>query len=439
MPSNWHTTRSVWTLIFWVLSNLVDMRALVLLGFAPTVKSTFLLLAKYLHNGAQKSLLEEAMKRKPRLFSPGPTPVPPEVLAASARPMTHHRQAAFGEIFASVSEKLKTVFQTSSPVVMMGGSGTTALEAAVTNTLSPGDKAISVNGGKFGERWGLLGNAFGVDMNVIDIEWGTAVEPARIEEELKANPETKAVFATLNETSTTVLTDVKAIAEITAKTDAILVVDAVSALGADVLKMDEWGIDIVVAGSQKALMLPPGLAFAAVGDKAQKAMESSTIPKFYTSLDKAIKGLAKNTTPFTPPVSLIIALEVSLNQIIDEGMENLWERHRKLAEAARAGVVGMGMELFSQRPSNAATAVKLPEGIDGGVLHKKLRDEYQMCCAGGQEHLKGKIERFAHMGYFDQFDILTVISAFELALKDLGADVKIGGGVAAVQTYFAGV
>ena len=378
------------------------------------------------------------MKRKPRLFSPGPTPVPPEVLAATARPMTHHRQAAFMAIFESVSEKLKEAFQTTSPVVMLAGSGTTALEAALVNTLSVGDKAISVSGGKFGQRWGLIGKAYGVDMNVIEIEWGTAVDPAKIEEELKANPETKAVFTTLNETSTTVLTDVKAIAEITAKTDAILVVDAVSAICADVLKMDEWGIDIVVAGSQKALMLPPGLGFAAVGPKAQKAMESSTLPKFSLSLAKAIKSLESKSTPFTPPVPLVIALEVALTQILDEGMENLWERHRKLADAARAGVVGMGMEIFSQSPSNAATAVKLPEGVDGGALHKKLRDEYQICCAGGQEHLKGKIERFAHMGYFDQFDMVVVISALECALQDLGVDIKLGEGVAAVQRSFAG-
>lgn len=378
------------------------------------------------------------MKRKERLFTPGPTPVPPEVLLAMARPMTHHRQDAFGEIFARVSEKLRTVFQTSSPVVTMAGSGTSALEAAVANTLSAGDRAISISGGKFGQRWGLIGKAYGVDMHVIDVEWGTAVDASQVADALKDQPDTKAVFATLHETSTAILTDVEALAKITADTDAILVVDAVSGLGADVLRMDAWGVDIVVAGSQKALMLPPGLAFAGIGPKAQEAMKSSTLPKFYLSLDKAIKGLDKNTTPYTPAVSLVIALDAALDQLLAEGMEAMWARHAKLAEAARAGVTGMGMELFSKSPSSAATAVKLPESVDGVKLHEKLRDEYKVTCAGGQEHLKGKIERLAHMGYYDQFDMLTVIGALELALKDLGAGIELGEGVAAVQRCFAG-
>jgi aspartate aminotransferase-like enzyme len=379
------------------------------------------------------------MRRKERLFTPGPTPIPPEVSLAMAAPMTHHRQAAFEKIYASVSERLKTVFQTASPVVMLAGSGTSAMEGAVVNTLSAGDRAISVNGGKFGERWGNIGKAYGVDLHVIDVEWGRAVDPAQIQEALEARPDTKAVFTTLNETSTTVRTDVKAIAAITAKTEAILVVDAISALAADELRMDAWGIDLVVAGSQKALMLPPGLAFAAIGPKAQAAMKKSTLPKFYLSFDKALKNLEKNTTPWTPAVSSVIALDVALNQILSEGMETVWARHAQLAEATRKGILGMGMALFSKSPSNAATAIKLPEGVNGEALHKKLRDEYKVTCAGGQDHLKGKIERIAHMGYYDQFDVLVVIGAVELALKDLGAPVKVGEGVAAAQRYFAGV
>ena len=379
------------------------------------------------------------MNRKERLFTPGPTPVPPDVLLAMAAPMTHHRQAAFERIFGDVSEKLKTVFQTSSPVLILAGSGTSAMEGAIVNTLSAGDTAISVNGGKFGERWGQIGKAYGVNMVVINVEWGTAVAPAQIEEALEAHPQAKAVFTTLNETSTTVLTDVKAIAAVTAKTDAILVVDAISALAADELRMDEWGVDLVVAGSQKALMLPPGLAFAAVGPKAQTMMKRSTLPKFYLSFEKALKNLAQNTTPYTPAVSAVIGLSKSLDCILEEGIEAVWERHAELAAATRAGITGMGMQLFSKRPSNAATSVKLPEGLDGGRLHKKLRDEYKVTCASGQDHLKGKIERIAHMGYYDQFDVLTVIGALELALKEMGAEVKVGEGVAAVQRYFAGV
>jgi len=379
------------------------------------------------------------MRRKERLFTPGPTPIPPEVSLAMAAPMTHHRQAAFEKIYASVSERLKTVFQTASPVVMLAGSGTSAMEGAVVNTLCAGDRAISVNGGKFGERWGNIGKAYGLDMHVIDVEWGRAVDPGQIKEALQARPDTKAVFTTLNETSTTVRTDVKAIAAITAKTEAILVVDAISALAADELRMDAWGIDLVVAGSQKALMLPPGMAFAAIGPKAQAAMKKSTLPKFYLSFDKALKSLEKNTTPWTPPVSSVIALDVALNQILSEGIETVWARHAQLAEATRKGILGMGMALFSKSPSNAATAIQLPEAVNGEVLHKKLRDEYKLTCAGGQDHLKGKIERIAHMGYYDQFDVLVVIGAIELALKDLGAPVKVGEGLAAAQRYFAGV
>ena len=379
------------------------------------------------------------MNYKERLFTPGPTPVPPDVLLAMAAPMTHHRQAAFEKTMASVSEKLKVVFQTSSPVITLAGSGTCAMEGCVVNFLSPGDTAIAINGGKFGERWGQLGKAFGMNMVIIDVEWGTAVQPAQVEQALKDHPEAKAVFSTLNETSTTVLTDVKALAAIVSKTNAVLVVDAISGLAADELRMDEWGIDAVVAGSQKALMLPPGLAFVAIGPKAQEAIKKSTTPKFYLSFEKALKNLDKNTTPWTPAVSLVIGLEKALDALLKEGMETVWARHSKMAAAARAGIEGMGMKTFSKSPSNAASAVVLPEGVDGSALHKKLRDEYQVTCAGGQDHLKGKIERLAHMGYYDPFDMLVVIGALECALRDLGAPVKVGEGVAAVQRYFAGV
>jgi aspartate aminotransferase-like enzyme len=353
--------------------------------------------------------------------------------------MTHHRQAAFEEIFMRATSRLQQAFVTENPVVMLAGSGTAAMEASVVNLLSPGDKVITVNAGKFGERWGNLCKTYGVNAIILDVEWGKAVDPGLIEDTIKANPDVKAVFTTLHETSTTVLTDVKAIAQITAKSGALLIVDAISGLAADELRMDEWGIDIVVAGSQKALMLPPGLAFLAISPKAQEAMKSSTIPKFYLSLTKALKSLGDRTTPFTPPVSIIIGLDKALEQLIDEGMENVWARHRLMAAATRAGIEGMGLTTFSQAPSASATALVLPEGIDGSKLHKKLRDEYKITCAGGQDHLKGKIERIAHMGYYDQFDMLVVMGAIELAMKELGAEIKIGEGVAATQRYFAGV
>jgi len=216
------------------------------------------------------------------------------------------------------------------------------------------------------------------------------------------------------------------------------VVDAVSGLGADELRTDEWGVDIVVAGSQKALMLPPGLAFASISPKAQALMKHSTLPKFYLSFDKALKNLEKNTTPFTPAVATVIGLDTALDQILSEGMEAVWARHALLAAATRAGIEGMGMKTFSKAPSNSATAIVLPDGVDGSALHKKLRDEYNLTCAGGQDHLKGKIERIAHMGYYDQFDMIIVLAALELALRDLGAPIKVGEGVAAAQRFFAG-
>jgi len=352
--------------------------------------------------------------------------------------MTHHRQAAFEAVFGRVSERLKAVFQTSSPVIIFAGSGTSALEAAIVNTLSAEDEAIFVNAGKFGQRWGAIGKAFGVRMHEITVEWGEAVAPQQVDDALKAHPNAKAVFTTLNETSTTVLTDIRSLASVTSQRDALLVVDAVSGLGADELRMDDWGVDLVVSGSQKALMLPPGLAFSAIGPRVQEAMQRSTLPKFYLSYAKALKSLADNTTPFTPVVPTVLALDKALDMVLEDGMEALWDHHRRLAEAVRAGVVGMGMKVFAQRPSNAATAIALPEGINGSALHKKLRDEYQVTCAGGQDHLKGRIERIAHMGYYDQFDMLVVLGAVELALSELGAPVRVGEGVGAAQRYFAG-
>jgi aspartate aminotransferase-like enzyme len=357
--------------------------------------------------------------------------VPPEVLLAGAKTMVHHRAPDYEPLFAKVSEGLQYVFQTKSPVVMFASSGTGAMEAAVVSTLSPGEKAITVEGGKFGERWTELCKAYGVEPIILKVEWGTAIQPAEIEKALRENPDAKAVFVTHCETSTGALTDVKAVGEVVARTDALCVVDAVSSLGAEELRTDEWNLDIVVTGSQKAVMLPPGLAFASVSEKAQKRLAGAKCGKYYFSIQKYLKNLAQKTTPFTPAVSMTFQLEEALRMIQEEGLENVWARHRRLATATRAGIKALGLELFAKHPANVVTAVKVPEGIDGGKIVKMLRDEHGITIAGGQEHLKGKIFRIAELGYADTFDVTTVISAIELTLKKLGFTLTLGAGVKA--------
>jgi len=369
--------------------------------------------------------------QKRHLFTPGPVDVPPEVLAAMAEPMIHHRSPDFQPYFAEANEGLKYVFQTQNPVLMFAGSGTAAMEAAVANTLSPGDRAITVEGGKFGQRWTELCRAYGVEPIVIEIEWGKAVEPDRVMETLKANPDAKAVFLTLTETSTGVLTDIETICRAVAETDAISVVDAVSALAAERCLTDEWKIDIVVAGSQKALMLPPGMAFASLSPKALELVKSSKCPKYYLSFDKTLKSLAKDTTPFTPAVSHIRALTVATRMIRDEGIENVWARHARLGGAIRSAVGAIGLEIFSERPSNVVTAVRVPEGVEGAKIPKILRDKHGVTIAGGQEHLKGKIFRIATLGWANDLDVITVIGALELTLAELGYSFEHGAGLAA--------
>ena len=281
------------------------------------------------------------------LLTPGPTMVPDRIGKAMQPPIIHHRAPEFSKIFSEVCEGLKHLFGTKNDVFTFASSGSGAMEGTVINLLSAGDKAIVVEGGKFGQRWGLLCKAYGVNAVTIEVEWGKAVKPAQIEAALQQNPDAKAVFTTLSETSTGVVADIKAIGAIVAKTSAVLAVDAISGLGAVECPMDEWQIDVLVAGSQKALMLPPGLGFASVSDKAWKLVEASTLPKFYFDFKKAKKMVANSQTPFTPAVSLILGLQEALRMIKEEGLENIYARHARLAKAARAAVVGMGLELFA--------------------------------------------------------------------------------------------
>lgn len=371
--------------------------------------------------------------KKRYLLTPGPVEVPPKVLLAMAQPMIHHRAPDYIPLFREVNEGLKYVFQTKNLVLTFASSGTGAMEASIVNILSPGDKVITVQGGKFGERWTDLAKAYGAVPIVIDVPWGEAVTPEAIEQKLIENPDVKAVYVTLCETCTAVATDVAAIGAIVKKYPAVLVVDAISALGALPCKTDEWGLDIVVSGSQKALMIPPGLAFCSVSDKAWKLVEQSKMPKYYWSFKSARKNLDKDQTAYTPAISLIVGLKESLSMIKEEGIENVWARHHRLASAMRAGAKALGLELYSKAPSDAVTAINVPAGIDGKAWVKLLRDKFGLTAAGGQAQLEGKIIRIAQMGYADTFDVTIALSALELSLSELGFAVKLGEGVKAAE------
>ncbi|MDD5155354.1 MAG: alanine--glyoxylate aminotransferase family protein [Candidatus Omnitrophica bacterium] len=375
--------------------------------------------------------------RKNYLMTPGPTPLPPQVTEAMSRPIIHHRTPQFQTILKEAGEGLKYVFQTKNDVFILASSGTGAMEAAVVNLLSAGDVAITVEGGKFGERWTEICKSYGIIPEVINVEWGKAVEPAEIAGRLKANPKIKAVFTTQCETSTGVTNDIRAIGQVVKDTGAVLVVDAISSLGAIDLKSDDWDVDVVVSGSQKGLMLPPGLGLVSVSAKAFNMANDSKCPKYYFDLKKAKKALEKTDTPFTPAISLVIALNESLRMMKTDGLENVFSRHRKMAEAARAAVKALGLTLFAPSAgSDVVTAVNVPAGIDGEKLVKTMRDTYGITMAGGQAELKGKVFRIAHMGFIEEFDIIAGISCLEKVLAQMGYKFNVGSGVKAAEEVF---
>ncbi|OGP66029.1 MAG: class V aminotransferase [Deltaproteobacteria bacterium RBG_13_53_10] len=372
---------------------------------------------------------------KKYLFSPGPTILPPEVLLKMAEPIMHHREPEFERIFSEIRQGLKYLFQTKKEVLILTSSGTGAMEGAVSNLLSKGDKALVVRGGKFGERWGEICRAYGIEVVPVDVEWGKAVDPRKIEEVLASHPSIRAVYTQASETSTGVKHPVKEIAEIVKKRDdTVIVVDAITGIGVFDLPMDEWGLDVVVSGSQKALMLPPGLAFVALSDKAWKLVERSDLPRYYFNFKKELKSAEKNQSSFTPAISLFVGLRESLNLIQKEGLKAVFRRHEKLAEATRAAVKAMGLELYApDSPSSALTAVKVPEGIPGGKLKNLFFEKFGITVAGGQDQAKGKIIRIAHLGYYDRLDMIMVISALEMLLKDMGHALELGAGVKAAE------
>ncbi len=372
--------------------------------------------------------------KKDYLLTPGPTPVPPEVLLTMAKPIIHHRTPQFQDILKEMFENLKYVFQTKNDVLVFTSSGTGAMEASVVNLLSPGDTALVVQGGKFGERFSELCQSYGITAITIDVEWGKAVDPNIIDKKLKENSQIKAVFTTLCETSTGVTNDIKAIGEVVKKYPAALVVDAISGLGAVEFKTDEWNVDIGVAGSQKGLMVPPGLAFCSVSPKAWNLNSKSKSPKYYFDFKASKKALEKTDTPFTPAISLMIGLNEALKIIKQETLENILAGHKKLAETTIAAVKAIGLELFAPTASSdAVTAVKVPSGIDGEKLVKTMRDKYGVGIAGGQSELKGKVFRIATMGYMTQFDTIVAISCLEMVLAEMGYKFELGSGLRAAQ------
>jgi len=375
--------------------------------------------------------------KKTHLFAPGPTPVPPEALLSMALPILHHRTPEYEALFAEVREGLKGLFQTAEEVLLFAASGTGGMEAAVVNILSPGDRTLVIRGGKFGERWGEICQAYDIDGVPIEVPYGKAVNPALVAAALERDPQIAAVFSTHSETSTGVLHDIEAIARIVRKTPALLVVDAITSLGVVDLPVDAWGLDVVVAGSQKALMLPPGLTLVGVSRKAWAAVERARHPRYYFDFAAERTHLLKNQSRFTPAISLVVGLQQTLRMIRTEGLANIVRRHARLAAAMRAGVTALGLELFAERPSPAVTAVHVPKGIDGGAIVKTLRAKHGVIIAGGQGSLKGKIFRLATMGYADASDVVVALSALELTLAELGYPVKIGEGIRAAQEVLA--
>jgi aspartate aminotransferase-like enzyme len=374
------------------------------------------------------------------LITPGPTPVPPEVLLASAEPVIHHRAPRFTEILNEVVDGLRYVYQTANDVLVFASSGTGAMESAVVNLVEPGDHVLVASCGNFGERWIKLNTTWGAAVTALEFAWGTKVEPARIAAALRADPAIKAVFVQFSETSTGVVNDIKAIGEIVAAKPAALVVDAISGLGATDLPTDAWHVDVCVAGSQKALMIPPGLAYVAVSEKAWKVVEAVKTPRFYfdwVACRKKMYGDAPQT-PYTPAVSLIVAQNKAIQLIRDEGLQTVFERHRVLGRACKDGVKALGLELFGpdDPEANSVTAVKVPEGVDGGKIGKLARDKYGVWLAGGQGQLKGKIFRFGHCGYFGASDIIVGLATVEMVLAQLGYDVKFGASLGAAEQVF---
>jgi aspartate aminotransferase-like enzyme len=368
------------------------------------------------------------MAEKRYLFTPGPTPVPPEVLAALAEPIIHHRARDYREIYERCVGRLGEVYRTQGDVLMYTTSGTGGFESAVANLTSPGDRQLVLSAGNFGERWAGMVKAFGADLVHAKLEWGETPEPDDLRAALAEAGDVRVVYLTHSETSTGVVCDIQALAAVAKEAGALVVVDAVSSLGAVPVETDAWELDVVVSGSQKALMCPPGLAFVSVSPAAVAAASRATAPRFVLDWERTRKAQAKLDAPFTPAVSLVRGLDVALGLLLDEGLEVAFDRHARLGRACREGAKAMGLELFSpdEERSAVVTAIRAPDGIDATEVVSTLRDRFGITIANGQAELKGKVFRIGHIGWFDIFDITTALAAVELVLADAGAEIERG-------------
>ncbi|MGZ8696793.1 MAG: pyridoxal-phosphate-dependent aminotransferase family protein [Gaiellaceae bacterium] len=368
------------------------------------------------------------MAEKRYLLTPGPTPVPPEVLAELAKPIIHHRERDYREIYEQCLIRLREVYRTKNDVLMFTTSGTGAFESAVANLTSPGDRQLVISAGNFGERWAGMAKAFGADLVHTRLEWGEIPEAEDLRAALADAGDVRVVYLTHSETSTGVVCDVQSLAAVAKEAGALVVVDAVSSLGAVPLETDAWGIDVVVSGSQKALMCPPGVAFASVSPAALEAAARSTSPRYVMDWERTRKGQAKLDAPFTPAISIVRALNVALGLLLEEGLEATFDRHARLGRACREGAKAMGLELFSpdEERSAVVTAIRAPDGVDATEIVKGLRDRFGITIANGQGDLKGKIFRIGHVGWFNVFDITTALAAVELVLTDAGAEIERG-------------
>jgi aspartate aminotransferase-like enzyme len=379
---------------------------------------------------------------KQYLMTAGPTPLPPRVQSVMAEPIRYHRAPAFVEVYARALGRLRDVFQTENEVLTFAASGTGALESAVANLVVPGEPAIVASCGKFGERFAELCDAYGAETVHLEFEWGERVDPARVDAALAdVGRPARALFTTQSETSTGVVNDVRGLNEVALRHDTVLCVDAVSGLGAVDLPQDEWGVDVVVSGSQKSLMSPPGLAFASVSERAMTRAAEHPGRRYYFDWARTAEGQGQDppNSAFTPAVTLITALDVALGMIEAEGLANVFARHALLARAARAGIEAIGLERFGPDDDNAnvITVARMPAEIDGAAVPKLMRDRYGVTIAGGQAGLKGQIARIAHCGYYGAFDIVVALSALEMALRDLGFEAEPGAGAAAAEQIFA--
>ena len=378
--------------------------------------------------------------QKKYLMTPGPTPVPSEVLLAQARPMIHHRTPEFNEVVRNSVEGLKYVFQTEeSDVLILACSGTGVMESAFANCFCAGDEVLIAINGKFGQRMEQIAKVYGLVVSTLEYGWQEVVNPLHISQHLEEHPQTRGVVITQSETSSGVLNDIEAVGRIVREyPDCVFIIDSITGIGAVECKTDEWSLDVVMTGSQKGLMLPPGLAAVSVSPKAWRAYERSTLPKYYFDWKKYLKSLAQDTTPFTPAVSLMIGLDASLKLMREEGMENIIARHARLAEATRQGVEALGLELFApaEGRGNAVTPVWVPEGVDGKELVKIMKNKHGVTIAGGQDDYAGRIIRIGHLGHFGDFDIIVTLSALEMALAELGFDFEPGSGIKAAEAVF---